>query len=90
MRFIALTSFDSLMFASSCLHSAQQQPVVPQGPYENVFDIAYHSRDSRRRNVREELSVEDSAAKAGLPPTPGNPAQSTFLGLAADFDRQAQ
>lgn len=76
--------------ASFLFNSAQQEPIVPQGPYENVFDIAYHSRDSRRRNVREELSVEDATARAGLPPTPGTPVDSTFLGMAADFDRQPQ
>lgn len=53
-----------------------------------MFDISYHKRDSRRRNVKEQVTVGD-AVKAGLPPTAGKPVQSRFLGLAADFDRQS-
>ena len=65
---------------------AQQPPVVPQGPYQNVFDIAYHNRDVRRRHVREQVNVEGS--QSGLPPTAGTPPTSTFLGMAGDFDVQ--
>lgn len=67
--------------------SAQQPPVVPQGAYQNVFDIAYHKRDPRRKNLREEVTVDD-AARDGLPPTAGTPAKSKFLGLAGEFNRQ--
>lgn len=66
--------------------SAQQPPVVPQGPYAQVFDIAYHRRDARRRHTKEEVTAVD-AATSGLPPTPGVPVSTTFLGLAGDFDR---
>ncbi|PXF47489.1 hypothetical protein BWQ96_02633 [Gracilariopsis chorda] len=66
---------------------SQQPPVVPQGPYEHVFNIEYHSRDARRRHTREQVHPSDAAATAGLPPTAGTPAQSRFLGMAGDFDR---
>lgn len=66
---------------------AQAAPVVPQGPYENVFDITYHNRDARRRTKREEVNVDD-ARSAGLPPTPGSPAKSKFLGMLGDFNQQ--
>lgn len=68
-------------------HSAQPAPVVPQGPYRNVFDITYHNRDARRRLKRETVSIDD-AKTAGLPPIPGTPVKSTFLGMMGDFDRQ--
>jgi hypothetical protein len=59
--------------------------VVPQGSYDKVYNITYHNRDTRRHIVRE---VVDPAlvAQGDLPPTPGNPAKSTFLGLAGDYD----
>lgn len=50
-----------------------------------MFNIAYHPRDSRRRHTREQVNPEETQT-AGLPPTPGNPATSTFLGMAGDFD----
>lgn len=61
--------------------------MVPQGPYENVFDITYHNRDARRRTKREQVSVDDARSE-GLPPTAGAPIKKTFIGLAGDFDRQ--
>lgn len=71
----------------NAIRSAQQPPVVPQGAYQNVFDIAYHKRDLRRRNLREEVTVHDTA-KDGLPPTAGMPVTSRFLGFAGEFNRQ--
>lgn len=65
----------------------QAPAVVPQGPYKNVFDITYHRRDVRRRNLKEEVDPSE-ANREGLPPTPGNPCQEIFLGMAGDFDRQ--
>lgn len=59
--------------------------MVPQGAYKNVFDITYHNRDSRRRIVKEEFDPAD-AAKGELPPTPGNPINVSFLGMAGDYD----
>jgi NADH:ubiquinone oxidoreductase subunit B14.5a (Complex I-B14.5a) len=65
--------------------SSQPPPVVPQGPYKNVFDISYYSRDSRRRMTKEQvdptIAVDDD-----LPPTPGRPLTVTYLGLAGDYD----
>jgi hypothetical protein len=58
---------------------------VPQGSYKNVYDITYHSRDSRRQVLRERIDTID-ATKDGLPPTPGNPISVTFCGLAGDWD----
>ncbi len=75
------------LFLVEIYYSEQEQPVIPQGPYKNVFDITYHARDSRRRNVKEELEAAD-VAKQGLPPTPGVPPGHTFLGMAGDFDRR--
>lgn len=69
------------------MRSAQTAPVVPQGPYQNVFDITYHNRDARRRIKKEQVSL-DGARSDGLPPTPGTPAKTTFLGLMGDFDRR--
>ncbi|KAI0567072.1 NADH:ubiquinone oxidoreductase subunit B14.5a [Gracilaria domingensis] len=69
---------------------SQPTPVVPQGPYENVFNIEYHSRDVRRRHTKHQIDAAQAAATAGLPPTPGTPARSKFLGMAGDFDRVQQ
>lgn len=77
-----LTLFDTVLH----VRRAQPSPIVPQGPTKNIFDIAYHPRDSRRRNLREELTISDPS-KEGLPPTAGTPARTTFLGMAGDFDR---
>lgn len=65
----------------------QGNVVVPQGPYKNVFDITYHARDLRRRNLREELAPADMPTSE-LPPTAGVPPQHVFLGMAGDFDRR--
>lgn len=66
--------------------SSQASPVVPQGPYKNVFDIQYYSRDSRRRITKEEVEPEDPRKRA-LPPTPGTVPSERFLGWAGDFDQ---
>lgn len=71
----------------SSIRSAQPTPVVPQGPYQNVFDITYHNRDARSRTKRHSVTVDD-ARTAGLPPTAGSAPHSTFLGMLGDFDRQ--
>jgi hypothetical protein len=49
------------------------KPLVPQGPYRQVFDIQYYSRDARRRIQREfvePVKVFDPSAES-LPPVPG-------------------
>eukprot|EP00871_Galdieria_phlegrea_P003873 jgi/Galph1/4487/GphlegSOOS_G3151.1 len=48
-------------------------PLVPQGPYKQVFDIQYYSRDARRVIRREEVEsvkILDPEAEQ-LPPVPG-------------------
>ncbi|EME30698.1 hypothetical protein Gasu2_49430 [Galdieria sulphuraria] len=49
------------------------KPLVPQGPYKQVFDIQYYSRDTRRKIQREQVEpvkVFDPSAES-LPPVPG-------------------
>lgn len=75
--------YANFMILMGC--SAQPEPVVPQGPYQKVFDISYHQRDARRRFHQEEVDAS-RADTTGLPPTPGVPTKSTFLGMAGDFD----
>lgn len=67
-------------------HRSQPQPVVPQGPYKNVFDIRYYNRDSRRRIMREEVNPVDPR-KSELPPVPGRVPKVQYLGWAGDFDQ---
>ncbi len=68
------------------IFSSQPPAVVPQGSYKNVYDITYHSRDTRRHITKEEVDPF-AAAKDDLPPTPGKPLTVTYLGLAGDFDK---
>ncbi|GJQ11753.1 hypothetical protein GpartN1_g3544.t1 [Galdieria partita] len=58
-------------FHTQLLENAK--PLVPQGPYKQVFDIQYYSRDARRKIQREQVEpvkVLDPSAES-LPPVPG-------------------
>mmetsp|Transcript_6165 Transcript_6165/g.13161 ORF Transcript_6165/g.13161 Transcript_6165/m.13161 type:complete len:138 (+) Transcript_6165:64-477(+) len=69
--------------------ASQEHPVIPQGEYKNVFDITYHTRDARRRILRETIEpVKTDASGAELPPVPGRLPKIVHLGYAGEFDRQ--
>eukprot|EP00184_Porphyridium_aerugineum_P000332 CAMPEP_0184700604 /NCGR_PEP_ID=MMETSP0313-20130426/14688_1 /TAXON_ID=2792 /ORGANISM="Porphyridium aerugineum, Strain SAG 1380-2" /LENGTH=139 /DNA_ID=CAMNT_0027160359 /DNA_START=109 /DNA_END=528 /DNA_ORIENTATION=- len=67
---------------------SQLKARIPQGKYKNIFDIAYHSRDARRKITRESVEAYKYDAQGNqLPPTPGIPNKGWQpLGYAGEFD----
>jgi len=66
---------------------SQTKPSVPQGPEENIYNIAYYSRDARRVMRHEVVSPAD-LPPSDLPPLAGIPPKHVHLGYYGDFDRK--
>ncbi|KAK4532998.1 hypothetical protein CCYA_CCYA14G3855 [Cyanidiococcus yangmingshanensis] len=78
---------------------SQKPALIPQGPQQRVFDITYHSRDERRRVIRETYllrvapseptpSSSEASNTSSLPPTPGVFLRWQNLGSLKEFTRE--